>query len=383
MKILYVSNYLNHHQAPIADEMNKIQGVEYIFAEMSETPESFKKAGYPDFSDRTYLLRGWENDANYQKVCELVISSDVVMFGGCYFDLMKLRLRQKSGLTFQVGERWLKRGLLNLFSPRLIRFVWLYHTKFHRASNYYNLCASAYSPGDNRLLGVFNNRSYKWGYFTKIDTDLEAYDRVFSEHRRFSILWCARFLFWKHPELPVKLAYRLKKKGYDFLIDMYGAGPEFEQTKKLVNKLSVSDFVIFHGNVPNAKLLEQMRKHSIFLFTSDRHEGWGAVANEAMSSGCVVVASDSIGCVPFLIQDNKNGCVFKTEDLDSLENKVEYLLTHSDELKSYSEKAYSTMRDIWSPQNAAKNLIKLIDDLSKGNDTSVKEGPCSKALPLS
>lgn len=382
MTILYISNYLNHHQAPLADEMNKIKGVEYVFAEMSETPESFRKTGYPDFSDRTYLLRGWESENNYQKVLDMVISSDVVMFGGMYFDLMKLRLKHNKGITFQVGERWLKKGLLNLLSPRLIRYVWLYHTQFRKAKQYYNLCASAYSPSDNHLLGVFNNRSFKWGYFTEISSVLEAPDRVLPEQKRTPIIWCARFLFLKHPELPVKLAERLKKKGFNFVIDMYGTGPELEPMKELAAKLNVSDVVSFHGNVPNAEVLKQMREHSIFLFTSDRHEGWGAVANEAMSSGCVIVASDSIGSVPFLVRDSVNGCVFKSGDLDSLERKVEFLITHPQDMKSYSEQAVKTMRDIWSPGNAAKNLVQLISDLSKGVDTSITEGPCSKALPL-
>ena len=34
-----------------------------------------------------------------------------------------------------------------------------------------------------------------------------------------------------------------------------------------------------------------MEKADIFLFTSDRREGWGAVANEAMNSACALVVS--------------------------------------------------------------------------------------------
>lgn len=42
-----------------------------------------------------------------------------------------------------------------------------------------------------------------------------------------------------------------------------------------------------------------MEKADIYLFTSDFNEGWGAVLNESMNSGCAVVASHAIGSVPF------------------------------------------------------------------------------------
>ena len=37
------------------------------------------------------------------------------------------------------------------------------------------------------------------------------------------------------------------------------------------------------------------------------------------------------------------------------------------------------MQNVWSPANAAKNFLQLVDDLQHGRDTSITEGPCSKA----
>ena len=60
-----------------------------------------------------------------------------------------------------------------------------------------------------------------------------------------------------------------------------------------------------------------MRKHEIFLFTSDRNEGWGAVSNESMSNGCILVGSDGIGSIPFLVEDGVSGITFKRANTDS------------------------------------------------------------------
>ena len=101
-----------------------------------------------------------------------------------------------------------------------------------------------------------------------------------------------------------------------------------------------------------------------------------------MSNGCTVVGSNQIGSVPYLINDGINGCIFKSECLDSLEEKVEYLLNNPVECKSMARNAYIKLKQIWSPENAARNLLTLIDDLNHGRESSIKDGPCSKALPI-
>ena len=39
------------------------------------------------------------------------------------------------------------------------------------------------------------------------------------------------------------------------------------------------------------------------------------------------------------------------------------------------------MKNMWNPNVAANNLIRLINDLQNGRDSSIQEGPCSKAIP--
>ena len=146
------------------------------------------------------------------------------------------------------------------------------------------------------------------------------------------------------------MAKRLKEKGYRFSLDMFGSGEKLKEAKRLASDLGVTDMITFKGNMPNAKILQEMRKHEIFLFTSDRNEGWGAVSNESMSNGCILVGSDGIGSIPFLVEDGVSGITFKSANTDSgfigeklqidekalssLTEKVELLLNHPIESKS-------------------------------------------------
>lgn len=380
MTIVFVSNFINHHQSLWSDELFKVLLGHYYFVETQKMYDWLKSGGYDDFSSRPYVLQAWKDDVSKKKAEELCVNADVAIFGADSLDYQIMRAKTGK-LSFEVSERWLKKGILNLLSPRLLRNMWYYHTLF-RKKPVYKLCSSAYAAGDQYKMFSYKDRCYKWGYFTRVDDyDIEASldDRQAAE---FHLMWCARFLKWKHPEMAIKLAARLKAKGYTFTLDMYGSGVELERMQLLARQLDVTDVVRFCGNLPNDQILEQMRCHDIFLFTSDRNEGWGAVANEAMSNGCVLVGSNAIGSVPFLVKDGENGCVFKSCDLDSLMNKVEYLLNNRTEIRRLAVNGYLTMKTVWSPENAARNLMTLIDDLRNGRDTSVADGPCSKALPL-
>ncbi|MDD4509913.1 MAG: glycosyltransferase family 4 protein, partial [Oscillospiraceae bacterium] len=131
--------------------------------------------------------------------------------------------------------------------------------------------------------------------------------------------------------------------------------------------------------MPPADVRKYMDTSDIFLFTSNRKEGWGAVVNEAMSSGCAIVASSETGSVPFLIKDGYNGFVYYRNNQKELYEKVEKLVFNSSLRETMGENAYLTMKNMWSPENAANRLIKLCEGLLQGAPPVFEDGPCSEA----
>lgn len=381
MKIAIFSVVLNIHQVNIADELYELTGHSFVFVELEKSVGLNNKGGSEDFSTRPYLLQSWRDVDSENKAMEIARNAEVVIFGGYMALKYQIERLKEDRLTFEMGERWFKHWQ-SFFSPRLLKNIWNYHIRGWKNCPLYKLCSSAYCANDQYLLQTFKRRCYKWGYFTKVE-DINIEDMInLKPQDRPALMWCARFLDWKHPEMVVKLAHHLKENNYDVQIDMYGTGVEMPKVKSMANALGVEEMVVFKGSVPNAEIISAMQKHDIFLFTSDRNEGWGAVLNEAMSNGCTVVASNAIGSVPFLVKDGENGLIYKSRSVESLYEKVEFLLRHPDERRKMANRAYSTMRDVWSPRQAAVNLLSLIDNLQKGKDSSIKEGPCSKALPI-
>lgn len=380
MKLVFFSNYLNHHQVLVADELYKRLGNEYCFVATLPVNKTELKGG-ADYSSRPYCILASQSEESHQKAIELAKDAEACVFGASSQEYAVERSRQVNcGLSFEYGERWLKRGWLNLLSPTL-RLWWKNYFLFYRHKPFYKLCCSGFVSADDQKLRAYINRHYKWGYFTLVDEDfeVEASSQDASTSEIIPLMWCGRFLKLKHPELPVLMAAKLKEKGYNFRLDFYGSGSEENRTKKMVDSLGLNDVIKFYGALPNEEILKEMRKHQIFLFTSDKNEGWGAVANESMANGCVVVASDTIGSTPYLVEDGVNGFSFKSCDVGSLTEKVEWLLTHPKELQKMRNMAIYNMRRYWNPKRAADSLLTLIHDLAEGRDTSITVGPCSKA----
>lgn len=369
------SEILNNHQANLADELYKILGKNFIFVETTQLEGIHKKGSSEDYSKKPYLLQAWRDKDSVLKAKNICLGYDVCVFDGAWcYEKMRVSLGK---FSFEFSERWLK-GYKNCFSPRMWRNIITYHLYGWKNKPLYKLCASAYAKRDQLLLRTFKDKCYKFGYFTQIP-DAELLTCRQTDVSLVRIMWCSRFIDWKHPEMAIDCARKLNDNGYNFQLDMYGDGELRNMLEAKVKSLNLSDIVKFHGNVPNDQIYHAMRSHDIFLFTSDKGEGWGAVANEAMSNGCCLVGSDEIGSVPYLVKNGENGLVFRSKSLDDLYLNVEKLFNNRILLHNLSEQGQKDMAEGWSARNAAKSLLTLIDDLSNGRETSIKEGPCSKA----
>ena len=388
MKLVFYTNYLNIHQVLVADELHKILGEDFRFVATLPRNEKELKGG-ADYSSRPYCILAAENENALEEALRLAREAEVCVFGACSQEYAVERAtKNPQGLSFEMGERWLKHGWLTIGSPVFRRWAKNYYLYFCKA-DFHKLCCSAFAAGDDERMHAYRGRHYKWGYFTQVEKIFVETSTVdVSTKGIVRILWCARFLLLKHPELAVELAARLKKDGYDFAIDMYGDEGHLakhdkvyprEKLMSLIRERNVEDVVTLKGSRPNAEILEAMRQGDIFLFTSDHLEGWGAVANESMANGCVLVASDAIGSTGYLVKDKETGMVFKSRNIDSLYESVKYLLDNPDERKQIAVAGRRSMTELWNPKNAAKRLLQLIEDLKMSKETSIKEGPCSKA----
>lgn len=378
MKLTFFTNFINHHQVHVADEFYRYLGENYHLVETTKMPESFKKAGYPDYNGRPYIVKAYESTDSQEKALKLSYESDIVIIGSAPDIYYTQRLRNNQ-IVFLYSERWFRKFQLGYLNPK-VWWYWYSHYTRYRNNKYYMLCASAFTASDVSKIKAFPNKCFKWGYFTQVPTfDASSYTKRKKQAQQIKILWCARFISLKHPEMAINIAKYLKDLNYNFSLEMIGSGDLLEHTKALSKKYNVTKHVQFIGNIPNDIVLEKMKESHIFIFTSNKQEGWGAVLNEAMSSGCAVVAANQIGSVPFLITHKENGLIFESENQNDLNKNIKLLFDNPDLIYKLGDNARKTMQETWSPQTAVKNFFQLVTALQLDKRNPILDGPCSNA----
>lgn len=373
MKIIIISNSLTPHQIPLCESLISIGDVELLFLESHIIDKSKLPIGWRSLDSKDYVVGYEKFQRNEDYYREEILNADVVVIGSAPLQFVHQRL-DAGKLTFLYSERIYKNWKEYLKMPF---HYWKFRKMYRHYDNLHLLCASAFAASDYSRLGLFKNKAYKWGYYTPTNIELPAAPNRFKTPLK--LLWCSRFIDWKHPELALQLSKRLRDNGYEFFLDMIGDGELVSKMRNYVKRNGLSEYVHFLGTMPNDQVHEQMRQHDIFLFTSDKSEGWGAVANEAMANGCVLVCSDAIGSVPYLVTHGGNGIIFQSGDLNSLYKEIIPLFEDDKLCLGLSCNAIATMNEVWSPTKAAKSLIQLSSSLINKEACTISNGPCSKA----
>ncbi len=382
MTLTIVSNYINHHQIPLADELFWKLGEGFTFIQTEPMEEDRVRMGWGNELSKLPYLKLYYEEA--WLCAKRIMDSDIVVFGGVEDEsYIKPRL-EAGGIVIRSSERLYREGQWKAISPRGLKKKREDHTRY-RDKEVYLLCHGAYVASDFEIVKAYPEKKFQWGYFPKVyEYNLESlfFRKMHLDEKgkpEARLLWAGRFLPLKHPEYAIKIACYLKKKGFSFHLDMVGGGELENKLHRMVEKYRLQEQVTFHGFQPPKNVRRYMEEADIFLFTSDYLEGWGAVLNESMNSACAVVAGHGIGAVPFLIQHERNGLVYKTGRYQEFEEQVVRLVTDAKLRKELGVHAYETMTTLWNPKEAASRLYAFCEGLMTGERVIQEEGPLSIA----
>ena len=346
ISVTMISNAMNHHQFPFCDSMSEIPDISFHFVATKPIAAERLQTGFQDLnSSRDYIVRSYESESEHKKAQQLVDNSDFVIYGSAPYEMLKNR-KKNGKWIFLYSERLFKESRskdpLNL--KTIMACILRYFFSSH--NNLRLLCSSAFSSNDYRFFRFNENQAYKWGYFPPISK--HSFQDVINSKENNSIIWVGRMIHWKHAELAIELSKKLKQDSVPFQMKLIGDGPMAETLKEEVKKFELQNNVRFLGVLNTEQTRLEMERAQIMISTSDHNEGWGAVINEGMASGCAMVASHLMGSVPYLMKDDVNGCVFESGNLDHLYIKVKTLLKDKELCDKYAENAYRTITEKWN-----------------------------------
>jgi glycosyltransferase involved in cell wall biosynthesis len=159
----------------------------------------------------------------------------------------------------------------------------------------------------------------------------EKIRREFNIHEQKIVLFVGELIKRKGINYLLKAISRINQSSIkDTKVIIIGDGIEKTNLLNLSRELNLQDLVIFRGKVPEDELLKWYSLADIFVLFS-LSEGRPTVINEAMASGCAIVATNVSG-IPEQVENGHNGFLVEAKNAEVLSEKISYLLNNKEEM---------------------------------------------------
>ena len=378
--LILCTNSWSHHMGPLCRELSKALNGE--FRMLISRPLT-----HPDSVAR--MKNGWIITPPKESWIIGPPKSDVAWFTGPYNDLIlrsevaiigavsigaagtiQKRVRQGK-LTFFMGERIFKKPRLwtDYLNPRRIA-SWI---RMHICYSHLNVHYLTMGHGcveDLRFLHACRGRIWRWGYLAQVSSSpVEK-----SPHEKIRIGWCGRLIWWKKVDYILHAFARLPAQIRDCAeIQIVGSGAEESRLKGLCKQLCLDEFVTFTPFMRADDIRRWMQDLDVYVFPSNRMEGWGVALGEAMDSTCAVIANKEAGSTLELVVDGVNGFTFEDGDITKLCMRLRQLIENAVLRRELGLSAWRTMQN-WSPAEGAKRLLSLIEQVSRNEPPRMSDG---------
>ena len=150
--------------------------------------------------------------------------------------------------------------------------------------------------------------------------------------RKYDFVFAGRFIDLKNPEIIIKAFLETKKEFENINLVMIGDGPLHSNCKKTYSE----EGIIFTGFIED---VSEYFKNSKVLVLASSYEGNPMVINEAIASGCFVIAT-KVGGIPDVVKNDRNGVLIDFDDNveNSLVSKMKECMHNIKKIETMLEK---------------------------------------------
>lgn len=136
-----------------------------------------------------------------------------------------------------------------------------------------------------------------WGYFVAPSDGAAPRQTGIKPRRAVRVLWVGRLLAWKRVHTLFRAVAACLER-FPIELTVVGDGPERGALERLGRHLFARHLaaLTFRHSVPIGEVRTLMRSHDVYALPSNGYEGWGAVVNEALEEGMIVLGTRQAGC---------------------------------------------------------------------------------------
>lgn len=155
----------------------------------------------------------------------------------------------------------------------------------------------------------------------------------------------------------------VKEKGERFRCVIYGDGPLCQPLQEWIDGHGMAGEVILKGDRAQQELIPAFQEAALFVLTPFQTEdgdrdGIPNVLVEAMAVGLPVITTAVAG-IPELVEDNQNGLLYQSHDVEGISSGIIELLRNPDKRKQFAEAASKKVKEEFDVVGAAQRLKTL------------------------
>ena len=314
MKFVLYTVIVSPHQIPLARAIMRLHPeVTFYYVYTQELPPDATKRGWDWHEKHDWLVSAIDEPERAKRILD---ESDVVLSGERDIELFERRSRAGKK-TLYMFERWFKPLVIGVGTGRgvggrcrcrlrlpgwvrmLVPSYWRMARRVVRLANgdpnFKCLAIGPWAKKDMQLIGAREDKIHPWAYFVEPSNQKEAIRRTPTPSTyTLKILWAGRMMKLKRVDTVIKAVKRLNAKGLGSAVSLtlLGQGEDEPRLKGLSEGVGN---VSFHPGVPIDQVRQIMREHDVLVFSSNGEDGWGAVVNEALEEGLIVLGTEETG----------------------------------------------------------------------------------------
>ena len=246
----------------------------------------------------------------------------------------------------------------NLVLPRLYKKLFYIMAKYSIGKS--NIIRAVSSSTEQQVLDIDSSKSVvrfpAWIDFK----DFQNIEPKPLSKDKFNILFIGSVTDRKKPHMIIEAIQRINDKSYH--LSIVGPAPNekyFKELKDLIDKSDLQNQVSLIGPVDRESVKDYYSTSNLMILPSIS-EGLARVIFESQVAMCPVLVTDAPGMSDIVI-DGQTGYVFKSNNLDSLSLKIEYIKNNYEEASLVAKNAKGFILSNYSEDNFKFSFKKLFD----------------------
>jgi len=180
-------------------------------------------------------------------------------------------------------------------------------------------------------------------------------NREYNEKNTYKIIYFGRLAAEKGVKELLVAVKMLSEIRTNFVVDIVGNGEYFEETKQLIEELSLSKIVALKGPEYDIDKIKEIYLEADIFVLPTYYEGFPRTIYEAMIFGTPVITT-MVGGIPQLMKDKVNCLEIKVQSVESIVEVVNTVLNNYSLVKPIAQNSTQTIKTLLTTRNKSHAL---------------------------